>query len=55
MTLPQDVDHAPESEEWRGILTGTAPYIARSRPRFSTLASPPRCKVVKLLPDGSQQ
>jgi adenylate cyclase len=45
MTLPEDVDHAPESEEWRGILTGTAPYIAKWRSRYSTLPSPPRCKV----------
>ena len=45
MSLPDDVDHAPESEEWRGILTGTAPYIAKWRPRYSTLPSPPRCKV----------
>jgi adenylate cyclase len=45
MTSPEDVDHAPESEEWRGILTGTAPYIAKWRPRYSTLPSPPRCKV----------
>jgi len=45
MTEPADELHAAESEEWRGILTGTSPYIAKWRPRFSTLPSPPRCKV----------
>lgn len=45
MSPPDDADHSAESEDWRGILTGTAPYIARSRERFSRLPSPPRCKV----------
>jgi len=45
MTEPEDVDHAPDSEEWRGVLTGTAPYIAKWRRRFIALPSPPRCKV----------
>src|SRR5262245_46129453 len=45
MTEPADELHAAESEEWRGILTGTAPYIAKSRKRFIGLPSPRPCKV----------
>ncbi len=43
--LPEDAEHGPDDESWRGMLDGTDPSLTQVRSFWRRLPSSPRCKV----------